>query len=103
MAALGNPDLVAYTDGSATDFTRRGGAGVVVIGEDQVLRRGAVPAGNRSRSYSAELAAMLEAVEWLAGQQEWTRAAVVTIVGLLWMPWRGTGTTAAPEEMAGHL
>ena len=78
VAALGSPDLVAYTDGSATGGTRRGGAEIVVVEGERVLRRWVVPAGSRCSSYSAELTAMLEAAEWLRGKRRWTRPAVIT-------------------------
>ena len=76
--ALGNPDVIVYTDGSVVDGTRTGGAGVVVRAGDETIRQWSVPAGARCSSYAAELTAMLEAATWLKRTRDWSRAAIVT-------------------------
>ena len=57
----------------------RGGAGVLVQRQQRLHHSWSAPAGAPCSSYAAELTAMGEAVEWLAGRpDEWISAAVVS-------------------------
>ena len=78
VAESGECDYEIYTDGSATDGTERGGAGVVAYRGGEVVREWSAPAGRICSSYSAELTAMKEAVDWLDSKEDWRRAVLIT-------------------------
>ena len=76
-------DVVVYTDGSAVDSVRLGGAGVVVTRGDaadpvRIEERMRV-AGAITSSYQAELYALMEAMLWLTENRTmWERAMIVS-------------------------
>lgn len=74
----GVPDVTIFTDGSAEEGVRRGGAGVVVYEGEERTESWSAPAGRICSSFSAELTAMSEAVRWLREKQGWQTATIVT-------------------------
>ena len=70
---VGHSDLQIYTDGSTTDGTRNGGAGMIIAREKKVLHRWHASTGVRSSSYSAEKAALEAALKWLESENDWHR------------------------------
>ena len=54
------------------------GEGIVVKRGEEVVVQWAVPAMALCSSYSAEMAAMSEALLWLGDSEEWNSAVVVT-------------------------
>ena len=74
---VGHSDLQIYTDGSTTDGTRNGGAGMIIARDKKVLHRWHAPTGVRSSSYSAEKAALEAALKWLESENDWHRAVIV--------------------------
>ena len=76
-------DYVVYTDGSAREGRREGGAAAVItvgnFDEPEVVEKIQSPAGKWCSSYQAEMVALIEALKWLeAHQGEWRRARIVT-------------------------
>jgi ribonuclease HI len=83
LRSLGTADRVLYTDGSAVEGVRCGGAAVVVTSGDPEgpvkLAVRACAAGMIASSYQAELCALHEALSWLLEHEsEWERAIVVS-------------------------
>ena len=83
LRELGTTDLIVYTDGSAVEGVRCGGAGVVVTRGDperpERVAECAFAAGMVTSSYQAELRALLEALRWLLQHvDEWERVVVVS-------------------------
>ena len=79
---LGDVDVFVYTDGSAVEGVRCGGAAFVVTrGDPEDPERVAVrkcAAGAVASSFQAEILALGEALEWLSlNASEWERAVVV--------------------------
>ena len=74
---VGHSDLQIYTDGSTTDGTRNGGAGMIIARDKKVLHRWHASTGVRSSSYSAEKAALEAALKWLESENDWHRAVIV--------------------------
>ena len=74
---VGHSDLQIYTDGSTTDGTRNGGAGMIIARDKKVLHRWDAPTGVRSSSYSVEKAALEAALKWLERENDWHRAVIV--------------------------
>ncbi|KAF0311929.1 RNA-directed DNA polymerase from mobile element jockey [Amphibalanus amphitrite] len=65
LAGLPNPDVQAFTDGSATAGTERGGAGAVVYRSGREVKRIRAPAGRFTSSYTAELLALRETLKYI--------------------------------------
>ena len=65
LSRLPRPDVVVFTDGSATAGTEDGGAGAVVWEEGRETTRIRAPAGKITSSYIAELHALNEALKYL--------------------------------------
>ncbi|KAF0294597.1 Retrovirus-related Pol polyprotein from type-1 retrotransposable element R1 4 [Amphibalanus amphitrite] len=65
LAGLPNPDVQAFTDGSATAGTGRGGAGAVVYRSGREVKRIRAPAGRFTSSYTAELLALRETLKYI--------------------------------------
>ncbi|XP_043194729.1 uncharacterized protein LOC122366479 [Amphibalanus amphitrite] len=65
LAGLPNPDVQAFTDGSATAGTERGGAGAVVYRSGREVKRIRAPAGRFTSSYTAELIALRETLKYI--------------------------------------
>ena len=83
LRELGTTDLVLYTDGSAVEGVRRGGAGVVVTcgdpSEPERVESCSFAAGLLTSSYQAELCALLEALKWLSARPTvWERVVVAS-------------------------
>ena len=74
---VGHSDLQIYTDGSTTDGTSNGGAGMIIARDKKVLHRWHAPTGVRSSSYSVEKAALEAALKWLESENDWHRAVIV--------------------------
>ena len=75
-------DWVVYTDGSAIDGHRNGGAGVVVTkgsaeGPQKIEEIG-VAAGRVASSFQAELYALVTALEWLKEREGWSTAMIIS-------------------------
>ena len=80
---LGTMDMLLYTDGSAVEGVRCGGAGVVVTRGDPASPERVVvlsfAAGMVTSSYQAELRALWEALKWLSEcDVVWERVGVVS-------------------------
>ena len=69
-------DYAVYTNGSARGGTRDGGAGVVVMRNEELIYERSVPAGAVTSSFEAESVAMLEAKDWLVKRDDWRMVAV---------------------------
>ena len=83
LRGLGTRDMMLYTDGSAVEGVRCGGAGFVVTrGDPASPERVAVmsfAAGLVTSSYQAELRALWEAMKWLSEcVDEWERVVVAS-------------------------
>jgi len=99
-------DVVVYTDGSAKEGSRDGGAAAVVTrgGADQPVlvevRREA--AGKVTSSFQAEVRALRLALEWLeeAGEQEWRVAVVASDSQAGLMAVKGAGPGLLEREVA---
>ncbi|XP_043220534.1 uncharacterized protein LOC122380949 [Amphibalanus amphitrite] len=65
IAGLPNPDVQAFTDGSASAGTERGGAGAVVYRSGREVKRIRAPAGRFTSSYTAELLALRETLKYI--------------------------------------
>jgi hypothetical protein len=74
----GDVDHVLYTDDSAEGRVTRRGGGVVVYGRGELAEEWSVTAGKICSSYSPEVTAMEQAMEWLRRSAGWSAAAVVT-------------------------
>ena len=74
---VGYSDLQIYTDGSTTDGTRNGRAGMIRARDKNVLHRWHAPTRVRSSAYSAEKAALEAALKWLKSENDWHRAVIV--------------------------
>ena len=74
---VGHSELQIHTDGSMTDGTKNGGAGMIIAREKKVLHRWHAPTGVRSSAYSAEKAALETALKWLESENVWHRAVIV--------------------------
>ena len=70
-------DFQIYTDGSTTDGTRNGGAGMIIARDKKVLHRWHAPTGVRRSAYSAEKAALEAALKWLKSENDWHKAVIV--------------------------
>ena len=78
VESLDSRDLVAYTDGSEVGGTTREGTGMLVKMGKETMGQWSVTVAERCSSYMQELTAILEAVEWLRGTDDFQSAAVVT-------------------------
>ena len=83
LRSAGEADVVVYTDGSAVEGVRNGGAAAVVtrVGllYPEVVEVRAKPAGSLCSSFQAEVCALVEAMGWLVEHvDEWERALVVS-------------------------
>ncbi|XP_029656940.1 uncharacterized protein LOC115230980 [Octopus sinensis] len=78
LASLPNsPDVLLYTDGSASEGTTNGDAGVVVQIHDAVVYEWNAQTGAHSSSFHSERAAFNEALRWLQANDNWTSTAIV--------------------------
>ena len=74
---VGHSDLQIYPDGSTTDSTRNGGAGMIISRDKKILYRWHASTGVRSSAYSAEKAALGAALKKLESENDWHRAVIV--------------------------
>ena len=70
MGELGQGDLQFYTDGSTTDGTINGGAGMIIARVNEVLHRWHTSTGVRSSAYSAKKAAVEVALKWIESEND---------------------------------
>ena len=66
LEALPRPDYSLWTDGSAAEGTRRGGAGIVIFHGEQQVCTISEPAGAATSSYNSEMHAILVGLKWLS-------------------------------------
>ena len=76
-AITGHLRSTSYTDGSTTDGTRNGGAGMIIARYKKVLHRWHAPTGALSSAYLAEKAALEAALKWLESENDWPKAVIV--------------------------
>ena len=70
MGELGQGDLQFYIDGSKTDGTINGGAGMIIARVNEVLNRWHASTGVRSSAYSAKKAAVEVALKWIESEND---------------------------------
>jgi hypothetical protein len=85
-------DLVVYTDGSAVEGNKDGGAGVVVtsgsVDYPVVLDKVNVAAGRWCSSFQAELVGLKEAIRWLTRHiEEWSSVRIASDSQSTLMAW----------------
>ena len=73
----GPTDIQVYTDGSTHEGTTDGGAGMVAMSGEDIIERWHFPTGRWSSSYQAEKSAMMRAISWLDGYEDWQSALVL--------------------------
>ena len=71
-------DYAVYTDGSAQGSMRDGGAGVMVMRNEELVNEWSVSAGTVTSSLVAESIAMMEATEWQVGRDDWRTTTVIS-------------------------
>ena len=73
----GPTDIQVYTDGSTHEGTTDGGAGMVVMSEEDIIERWHAPTGRWSSSYQAQKSAMVRAISWQDEYEDWQSAVVL--------------------------
>ena len=70
-------DIQVYTDGSTHEGTSDGGAGMVAMSGEDIIKRWHAPTGRWCSSYQAEKSAMVRAISWLDEYEDWQSALVL--------------------------
>ena len=73
----GLTDIQVYSDGSTHEGTTVGGAGMVVLSGEDIIKRRHAPTGRWSSSYQTEKSAMVRAISCLDEYEDWQSALVL--------------------------
>ena len=73
----GPTDIQVYTDGSTHVGTTDGGAGMVGMSGEDIIKRWHAPSSRWSSLYQAEKSAMVRAISWLDEYLDWQSALVL--------------------------
>ena len=77
MDDSGPTHIQLYTDGSTHEGTTYGGAWMVDVSGEDIIKRWHAPTGRWSSSYQAEKSAMVRAISWLDEYENWQSALVL--------------------------
>ena len=79
MDDTGPNDIQLYTDGSTHEGTTYGGAGMVDMSGEDIIKRWHAPTGRWSSSYQAEKSAIVRAISWLDEYEDWQSAHLLCV------------------------
>ena len=77
LASIPTADFQIFTEGSVRDGIEDGGAGLVVLSQDNLVHKWYAPAGPHCSSFLTEKAALDEAIQWPSSIQSWASAIII--------------------------
>ena len=77
LASIPSADFQIFTDGSVLNGIGDGGAGLVVLSQDDLVQELHAPTGTHSCSFQTEKAALKEAIQLLSSVATWVSAIII--------------------------